>query len=96
MDGVSVEDFRRLVKSFEELSARLTALTAVVGAMATASSIEYERLEECIHFTAKQLRAGQRPRLFENASAILGDFEAMQTALERTKILTFRKPTRQS
>ncbi len=48
MDDVTYADFERLAKSHEELSAHVVALTAVVAAMATTSTIDYERLEECI------------------------------------------------
>ncbi len=81
MEDVTFENFERLVKSHEELGAHVIALTAVIGAMATTSSIDYERLEECIHFAAKQLRPGRRPVLLAKASLILEDFELMQKAL---------------
>src|SRR6266850_417307 len=77
MDDVTYADFERLAKSHEELSAHVIALTAVVGGMATTSIIDYERLEECIHFAAMRLRPGRRPILLEKASLILSDFEVM-------------------
>jgi hypothetical protein len=88
MDDVSFEDYERLAKSHEELStsheelsAQVIALTAVVGAMATTSSIDFERLEECVHFAANKLRPGRRPLLFAKAALVLQDFEVMQKAL---------------
>ena len=88
MDDVSFEDYERLAKSHEELStsheelsAQVIALTAVVGAMATTSSIDFGRLEECIDFTAKKLRSGRRPLLFAKAALVLEDFEVMKMAL---------------
>jgi hypothetical protein len=81
VDDVKFEDFERLAKSHEELSAHVIALTAVVGAMVTTSTVDFERLEECVHFAAKQLRPGRRPILFAKASLILEDFEGMQKAL---------------
>lgn len=80
------EDFARLVKSHEELGAQVVALRAVVGAMATTSSVDFERLEEFIHFGAKQLRPGLRPILFAQASLILQDFQQMQKALRAAVI----------
>jgi hypothetical protein len=94
MDDVTYADFERLAKSHEELSAHVVALTAVVGAMATTSTIDYERLEECIHFAAMRLRPGRRPILLEKTSLILSDFEVMQKALrvEVRKIRSLKKP----
>lgn len=89
MVDVSYDDFERLAKSHEELSAQLVALRAVVGAMATTSSIDFERLEEFIHFGAKQLRPGRRPILFAQASLILEDFQEMQKAL-RAEVIKIR------
>ncbi len=95
MDDVRFEDFERLAKAHEELNAHVIALTAVVGAMATTSRIDYERLEECIHFAAQLLRPGRRPILFAKASLILEDFEVMQKALrvEVRKIRALKKTT---
>ena len=89
MVDVSYDDFERLAKSHEELSAQLVALRAVVGAMATTSSIDFERLEEFIHFGARQLRPGRRPILFAQASLILEDFQEMQKAL-RAEVIKIR------
>jgi hypothetical protein len=93
VDDVNFADFERLAKSYEELGAHVVALTAVVGAMVTTSTVDFERLEECIDFAAKQLRPGRRPILFAKASLILKDFEVMQKALrvEVRKIRTLRK-----
>jgi hypothetical protein len=61
--------------------------------MVTTSTVDFERLEECVHFAAKQLRPGRRPILFAKASLILEDFEVMQRALrvEVRKIRTLKK-----
>jgi len=93
VDDVNFADFERLAKSYEELGAHVVALTAVVGAMVTTSTVDFERLEECIDFAAKQLRPGRRPILFAKAALILKDFEVMQKALrvEVRKIRTLRK-----
>jgi hypothetical protein len=93
VDDVRFVDFERLAKSYEELSAHVIALTAVVGAMVTTSTVDFERLEECVHFAAKQLRPGRRPILFAKASLIREDFEVMQRALrvEVRKIRTLKK-----
>jgi len=90
---VSNVDLERLARSQAELSAHVVALTAVIGAMATTASIDYERLEECIQFAAKRLAARHRSILREQASSILSEFEAMQKGLrvEVTKIRNLRK-----
>ena len=86
MADFKFEDFEQLAKSHEELGAQVVALRAVVGAMATTSSVDFERLEEFIHFGAKQLRPGLRPILFAQASLILEDFLEMQKALRAETI----------
>jgi hypothetical protein len=98
MDDVDYADFARLAESHEELSAHVVALTAVLGGMVTTTAIDYERLEDCISFAAKRLRPGRRPILFEKASLVLGDLEAMQKALrvEVRKIRTLRKRRRKA
>jgi hypothetical protein len=70
------------------------SLFAVPLLMATTATIDYERLEECIHFAAIRLRPGRRPKLLEKASLILSDFELMQKALrvEVHKIRSLKKP----
>jgi hypothetical protein len=95
VDDVKFEDFERLVKSHEELSAHVIALTAVVGAMVTTSTVDFERLEECVHFAAKQLRPGRRPILLEKASLILSDFEVMQKTL-RVEVRKIRNLTKRT
>lgn len=52
-------------------------LTAIVGAMVTRASVDYERLEDCVNFAAKCYR----PALLEKASSVLHDLEAMKKAL---------------
>jgi hypothetical protein len=85
MDRVSNVDFERLTRSQEELSAHVVALTAVVGAIATAASIDFELLEDCIQFATRRLAVRHRPILREQASSILSEFEAMQKGL-RVKV----------
>lgn len=90
MDSTNFKDIEQLAKSHEELSAQVIALTTVVGAMATKSSIDYERLEDCVHFAARRLRPGWWPIIFEKAALILKDLEALQKVIEgwRTRTLT--------
>jgi hypothetical protein len=79
---VNREDFDRLEMSHREMAAHVVALTAVVGGIATAGTVDYERLEECVNFAANTLRLGARPVLLAKASAVLGDFEKLQKALQ--------------
>jgi hypothetical protein len=79
---VTREAFDRLEMSHREMAAHVVALTAVVGGIATAGAVDYERLEECVNFAASTLRPGARPVLLAKASAVLGDFEKMQKSLE--------------
>jgi hypothetical protein len=74
-------DFARLAKSHKEMSDHIVVLTAIVGAMVTRASVDYERLENCVNFAAKRYRSGHRPALLVKASAVLHDLEAMQKAL---------------
>jgi len=74
--------FDRLEHSLQELSAQVVALTAVVGAIATAGVVDYERLEQCVNFAARAVRFAARPILLAKASAMLADFEKMQRALQ--------------
>ena len=76
------EAFDRLELSHRELSAHVVALTAVVGGIATAGAVDYERLEECVNFAASTVRLGARPVLLAKAAALLADFEKMQMALQ--------------
>jgi len=78
---VNATDFARLFKSDSEVSDHIVILTAIVGAMVTTASADYERLEYCVSFAAKRYRAGQRPALLKKASAVLHDLEAIQKAL---------------
>lgn len=71
----------QLSKSLMEISDHVVVLTAIVGAMVTTASVDYERLEDCVDFAAKRHRPGQRPALLEKASAVLHDLEAMQKKL---------------
>jgi hypothetical protein len=79
---VTHEAFDRLELSLREMSAHVVALTAVVGGIATAGAVDYERLEECVNFAASTVRLGTRPILLAKASAVLADFERMQKALQ--------------
>jgi hypothetical protein len=79
---VKREDFDRLEVSHRQMVAHVVALTAVVGEIATAGAVDYERLEACVNFAANTLRSGARPVLLAKASAVLGDFEKMQKALQ--------------
>ena len=81
MEQVNATDFTRLSKSNMEMSDHIVVLTAIVGAMVTRASVDYERLEECVNFAAKRYRAGQRPALLKKASSVLHDLEVMRKAL---------------
>jgi hypothetical protein len=64
-----------------EISDHVVVLTAIVGTVVTAATVDYERLEDCVDFAAKRYRAGQRPAFLAKASSVLHDLEAMQKAL---------------
>jgi hypothetical protein len=81
VEYVNAIDFARLSKLYMEMSDHLVVLTAILGAMVTTASVDYERLEDCVNFAAKRYRAGQRPALLEKASSVLHDLEAIQKAL---------------
>jgi hypothetical protein len=81
VEYVNARDFARLSKSYVEISNHIIVLTAIVGAMVTTASVDYERLEDCVNFAAKRYRSGHRPALLGKASAVLHDLEAMQKAL---------------
>jgi hypothetical protein len=81
MEHVNAADFARLSKSNMEMSDHIVVLTAIVGAMVTRASVDYERLEDCVSFAAKRYRAGQRPAFLAKASSVLHDLEAMQKTL---------------
>ena len=81
MEHANAMDFARLSKSHVEMSDHIVVLTAIVGAMVTRASVDYERLEDCVNFAAKRYRAGHRSALLEKASSVLHDLEAMQKAL---------------
>lgn len=81
VEYVNAIDFARLSKAYMEMSDHLVVLTAILGAMVTTASVNYERLEDCVNFAAKRYRAGQRPALLEKASSVLHDLEAIQKAL---------------
>ena len=81
MDQVNATNFTRLSRSNMEMSDHIVVLTAIVGAMVTRASVDYERLEECVNFAAKRYRAGKRSAFLQKASSVLHDLEAMQKAL---------------
>jgi hypothetical protein len=81
VEHVNAVEFTRLSKSNMEMSDHIVVLTAIVGAMVTRASVDYERLEECVNFAAKRYRAGKRSAFLEKASSVLHDLEAMQKAL---------------
>ena len=89
MEYVKALDFARLSKSHVEMSDHIVVLTAIVGAMVTRASVDYERLEDCVNFAAKRYR----PALLQRASSVLHDLEAMQKALgvENRKLRNSRK-----
>lgn len=93
MEQVRAMEFTRLSKSNKEMSDHIVVLTAIVGAMVTRASVDYERLEECVNFAAKRFRAGKRSAFLEKASSVLHDLEAMQKALgvENRKRRNIRK-----
>jgi len=92
MADVSAADFRRLATTVEELSVQVVALTALMGAMVTKVSVDFERLEDCVQFAANRLRPSRRPLLFAKAALVLEDFEVMQKTLriETRKIRKMR------
>jgi hypothetical protein len=81
VEHISAKEFARLSKSESEMSDHIVVLTAIVGAMVTRASVDYERLEDCVNFAAKRYRAGRRSALLIKASSVLRDLEAMQKAL---------------
>jgi hypothetical protein len=81
VEYVKALDFARLSKSLLDMSDHVVVLTAIVGAMVTTASVDYERLEDCVNFAAKRYRPGHRPALLGKASSVLHDLEAMQKAL---------------
>jgi len=81
VEHVNTTEFTRLSKSNMEMSDHIVVLTAIVGAMVTRASVDYERLEDCVNFAAKRYRAGKRSAFLEKASSVLHDLEAMQKAL---------------
>jgi hypothetical protein len=81
VEQVSATEFARLSKSNIEMSDHIVVLTAIVGAMATTASVDYERLKDCVSFAMKRYRAGRRPALLKRASSVLHDLEAMQKVI---------------
>ena len=81
MKHVNAIDFARLAKSHREMSDHIVVLTAIVGAMVTTASVDYERLEDCVNFAAKHYRPGHRPALLGKAVSVFHDLGEMQNAL---------------
>jgi hypothetical protein len=82
VEYISTKELARLSKSESEMSDHIVVLTAIVGAMVTRASVDYERLEDCVNFAAKRYRAGRRSALLIKASSVLRDLEVMAKALE--------------
>ena len=95
MEYVTALDFARLSKSHLEMSDHIVVLTAIVGAMVTMASVDYERLEDCVNFAAKRYRPGHRPAPLGKASSVLHDLKATQKALGvgNRKLRDSRKPS---
>jgi hypothetical protein len=56
-------------------------MTAVVGGMTCAATIDFDRLEECVTFALKSVHPRARPLFLASASAVMEDLEKMQKAL---------------
>ena len=78
---VNAMNSAQLTKAYMEMSDHIVVLTAIVGAIVTRASVDYESLEDCVDFAAKHHRPGQRPALLGKASAVLHELEAMQKVL---------------
>jgi hypothetical protein len=91
----TVDTFEKLANSHLELSAQLSALTAVVGAIAATLDVDFDGLEDCVTAAARRLRPGQRPRLFRNSSKLLQELEVMQMVLKSGRRKA-RKPKKRS
>jgi hypothetical protein len=81
VEQVNETKLAQMSKSNLAMSDHMVVLTAIVGAMVTRGSVDYERLEECVNFAAKRYGAGRRTSLFERASSVLQDLETMQKVL---------------
>jgi hypothetical protein len=71
-------------------------LTAVVGGMTCAGTVDFDRLEDCVTFALKPVRPGTRPLFPARASAVMEDLEKMQRALaiEKRKSRGFKSQRR--
>ena len=69
VEYVNAADFARLSKSLMEISDHIVVLTAIVGAIVTTATVDYERLEDCVNFAAKRYRTGKRPAFLERSRA---------------------------
>ncbi|MFI4988058.1 MAG: hypothetical protein ACHQF3_11515 [Alphaproteobacteria bacterium] len=78
----AVDTIEKHAASHLELSAQLSALTALVGALATTEGINFTRLEECVSWAANRLRPGRRPAVLRNAATLLQELEVMRMLLE--------------
>lgn len=81
MEHVNATDFARLSKSHLEMSDHIVVLTAIVGAMVTTASVDYERLEDCVDYAAKHHRRGHCSALLEKASSVLHGLGVTKKAL---------------
>src|SRR5271167_615524 len=91
----TVDTFEKLANFHLELSAQLSALTAVVGAIAAKLDVDFDGLEDCVTAAASRLRPGRRTRLFRNSSKLLQELEIMQMVLESGRRKA-RKPKKRS
>ena len=78
---VKLDDFELLRAEHGELTAQVAILTAVVGGISCAGTINFYHLEQCVTFALKQVRPGTRPLFLARASAVMEDLERMQKAL---------------
>jgi hypothetical protein len=78
---VKLDDFNRLKLDHQALTSQVVVLTAVVGGITCAGTVDFDRLEECVTFALKQVRPSTRPVFLARASAVMEDLEKMQKAL---------------
>jgi hypothetical protein len=57
---INATEFARLSKSHVEMSDHIVVLTAIVGAMVTRASVDYERLEDCVNSPASRTQSLQK------------------------------------
>ena len=95
---VKLDDFERLKLDHQELTSQVAVLTAVVGGMTCAGTIDFDRLEECVTFALKVVHPRTRPLFLARASVVMEDLEKMQQALaiEKRKSRGFKSQRRDS